>query len=107
MNKLRWPDMGPDYPPNIAYAEPRIWAVRVWTKETGIGGHGFLFKAPYGTSFTAATALARACSTGQILRYQFGPASTTATRKMARGSLERFDAAFERAGLALGIAWEA
>lgn len=87
--------------------EPRIWAVRIWTKDTGIAGYGFLFKAPYGTSFTAVQALQRAASTSQILRYQVGPASATALRKMDRSKLTRFDEAIERAGLALGINWEA
>jgi hypothetical protein len=95
-----------DIAPAITYTEPRLWSVRIWTKETGIGGYGFLFKAPYGTSFTAATALARACSTGQLLRFTFGPASKTAIAK-GRGSLARFDEAFERAGLTLGVRWEA
>jgi hypothetical protein len=92
--------------PTTNYVEPRIWSARVWTKETGIGGFGFIYKAPYGTSFTAVQALHRATTTGQILRYQFGPASKTAIAK-GRGSLARFDEAFERAGLALGIRWEA
>lgn len=94
-------------PTRAEYVEPRIWSARVWTKDTGIGGYGFLFKAPYGTSFTAVQALHRAATTGQILRYTVGPASATMTRKMDRAKLTRFDEAFERAGLALGINWEA
>lgn len=92
-------------PPQVY--EPRIWSVRIWTNETGIGGHGFLFKAPYGQAMNAATVLSRACSTRQITRFMFGPASATQTRKMDRAKLERFEDAFERAGLALGIHWEA
>lgn len=87
--------------------EPRIWSVRIYTPDTGIGGYGFLFKAPYGTYFTALQALGRACATGQILYFRAGPASTAMTRKMDRKALTRFDEAFERAGLALGINWEA
>jgi hypothetical protein len=85
--------------------QPRIWAGRIWVKGGSIAGVGFVFKAPYGVAMNASQLLTRACSTGQIQRFSFGPMSARGFKKLDRDSLTRYEAAFETLSLHHGIDW--
>jgi hypothetical protein len=90
--------------PAVEY-EPRIWAGRIWVKGGSIAGIGFVFKAPYGVAMNASQLLTRASATRQIERYAFGPLSTKGFKKLDRSKLTRYEDAFERLSLQLGIDW--
>jgi len=93
--------------------EPRIWKGRVYTKGGPVAGFGFLFKAPYGEPQAAVERLLRATLTRQIIRFELGPVPASETREWDstnprwRDSLTRYEPAFERLGLQLGIDWSA
>ena len=102
------PDLiGPVSPtPPLVY-EPRLWAGRIWTKESGIAGIGFVVKCPYGQAVNLASILARACARFQITRYQYGPISKSALRRLDRASLRRPEDVLDALSAQCHINWAA
>lgn len=98
--------------PPLTY-EPRLWQVRIYTPEDNFHGVPVMFKAPYGVYMNALQVLGRAMARGQITRIAYGPIPKTKTRELDRedkrwrDKLERYEVAFERVGLQLGIDWGA